>query len=48
MTFPVVLRSPILENYVAREFLKLVGLSLMTFVSLFIICLLYTSPSPRD
>ena len=37
MTFPVVLRSHILEKYVAREFLKLVGLSLVTFVSLFII-----------
>jgi lipopolysaccharide export system permease protein len=37
MTFPVVLRSHILENYVAREFLKLMGLSLVTFVSLFII-----------
>ncbi len=37
MTFPVVLRSRILENYVAREFLKLMGLSLVTFVSLFII-----------
>jgi lipopolysaccharide export system permease protein len=31
------LRSPILEKYVAREFLKLVGLSLLTFVSLFIV-----------
>ena len=37
MTFPAVFRSPILENYVAREFLKLMGLSLVTFVSLFII-----------
>jgi lipopolysaccharide export system permease protein len=37
MTFPVVLRSHILENYVAREFLKLMGLSLVTFVSLFIV-----------
>jgi lipopolysaccharide export system permease protein len=37
MTFPVVLRSHILEKYVAREFLKLMGLSLVTFVSLFII-----------
>ena len=37
MTFPVVFRSHILENYVAREFIKLVGLSLVTFVSLFII-----------
>ena len=37
MTFPAVLRSHILENYVAREFLKLMGLSLVTFVSLFII-----------
>jgi lipopolysaccharide export system permease protein len=37
MIFPVVFRSRILENYVAREFLKLMGLSLMTFVSLFII-----------
>jgi lipopolysaccharide export system permease protein len=37
MTFPVVLRSRILENYVAREFIKLMGLSLVTFVSLFII-----------
>jgi lipopolysaccharide export system permease protein len=30
-------RSHILENYVAREFLKLTGLSLVTFISLFII-----------
>jgi lipopolysaccharide export system permease protein len=30
-------RPLILENYVAREFLKLTGLSLVTFVSLFII-----------
>ena len=30
-------RSPTLENYVAREFLKLTALSLLTFVSLFII-----------
>ena len=37
MIFPVVLRARILENYVAREFLKLMGLSLVTFVSLFII-----------
>ena len=37
MTFPALLRSHILENYVAREFIKLVGLSLVTFVSLFII-----------
>jgi lipopolysaccharide export system permease protein len=37
MTFPVVLRSHILENYVAREFVKLTGLSLVTFVSLFIV-----------
>ena len=37
MTFPVVLRSHILEKYVAREFLKLMGLSLVTFVSLFIV-----------
>lgn len=37
MTFPGLLRSHILENYVAREFLKLTGLSLLTFVSLFII-----------
>jgi lipopolysaccharide export system permease protein len=37
MSFPAVFRSPILENYVAREFLKLVALSLVTFVSLFII-----------
>jgi len=37
MTFPTVLRSHILEKYVAREFLKLMGLSLVTFVSLFII-----------
>lgn len=37
MTFPVVFRSRILEKYVAREFIKLMGLSLMTFVSLFII-----------
>jgi len=31
------LRPRILERYVAREFLKLMGLSLMTFVSLFIV-----------
>jgi lipopolysaccharide export system permease protein len=31
------LRSRILENYVGREFLKLMGLSLATFVSLFIV-----------
>jgi lipopolysaccharide export system permease protein len=31
------LRSHILEKYVAREFLKLAGLSLITFVSLFVI-----------
>src|SRR3974377_966816 len=31
------LRSPILERYIAREFLKLTGLSLVAFVSLFII-----------
>lgn len=37
MNSPVLFRSPILENYVAREFLKLMGLSLVTFVSLFII-----------
>ena len=37
MTLRVVLRSHILENYVAREFLKLMGLSLVTFVSLFIV-----------
>jgi lipopolysaccharide export system permease protein len=37
MKRPVMFRSPILENYVAREFLKLMGLSLLTFVSLFII-----------
>ncbi|MGA9754113.1 MAG: LPS export ABC transporter permease LptG [Desulfobaccales bacterium] len=30
-------RSHILENYVGREFLKLMGLSLVTFVSLFIV-----------
>jgi lipopolysaccharide export system permease protein len=30
-------RSHILQNYVAREFLKLMGLSLVTFVSLFLI-----------
>jgi lipopolysaccharide export system permease protein len=30
-------RSHILQNYVAREFLKLMGLSLLTFVSLFLI-----------
>jgi lipopolysaccharide export system permease protein len=30
-------RSPILERYVGREFLKLLGLSLLTFVSLFIV-----------
>jgi lipopolysaccharide export system permease protein len=37
MISPVLFRSPILENYVAREFLKLMSLSLVTFVSLFII-----------
>jgi lipopolysaccharide export system permease protein len=37
MNSPVLHRSHILENYVAREFLKLMGLSLVTFVSLFII-----------
>jgi lipopolysaccharide export system permease protein len=37
MSGPVLLRSHILENYVCREFLKLMGLSLVTFVSLFII-----------
>lgn len=37
MYSPVLYRSAILENYVAREFLKLTGLSLFTFVSLFII-----------
>ncbi len=37
MNPPVLFRSPILESYVAREFLKLMGLSLLTFVSLFII-----------
>jgi lipopolysaccharide export system permease protein len=37
MNRPVMFRSPILEKYVAREFLKLMGLSLLTFVSLFII-----------
>jgi len=37
MKSSVLFRSPILENYVAREFLKLMGLSLVTFVSLFII-----------
>lgn len=33
----VTLRSRILESYVAREFLKLMGLSLATFVSLFVV-----------
>jgi lipopolysaccharide export system permease protein len=37
MPLRVVLRSHILEKYVAREFLKLMGLSLVTFVSLFIV-----------
>jgi len=37
MISPVLFRSPILENYVAREFLKLMSLSLVAFVSLFII-----------
>jgi lipopolysaccharide export system permease protein len=37
MAVSSLLRSHILENYVAREFLKLTGLSLLTFVSLFII-----------
>jgi len=37
MSDSTLFRSPILENYVAREFLKLTGLSLVTFVSLFII-----------
>jgi lipopolysaccharide export system permease protein len=37
MKRPMMFRSPILENYVAREFLKLMGLSLLTFVSLFIV-----------
>jgi lipopolysaccharide export system permease protein len=37
MKSPGLFRSLILENYVAREFLKLMGLSLVTFVSLFII-----------
>jgi lipopolysaccharide export system permease protein len=37
MNFPLQYRSLILESYVGREFLKLTGLSLLTFVSLFII-----------
>jgi lipopolysaccharide export system permease protein len=37
MYAPMLLRSRILENYVAREFFKLTGLSLVTFVSLFIV-----------
>jgi len=37
MSDSALLRPLILENYVAREFLKLTGLSLVTFVSLFII-----------
>lgn len=37
MEISPVLRPRILEGYVAREFLKLLGVSLLTFVSLFII-----------
>ena len=37
MPSSALLRSPTLENYVGREFLKLMGLSLLTFVSLFVI-----------
>jgi len=37
MSISRLFRPHILENYVAREFLKLMGLSLVTFVSLFII-----------
>ncbi len=37
MNSPLSFRSPTLENYVAREFFKLMSLSLLTFVSLFII-----------
>ena len=37
MKSTLVFRSPTLESYVGREFLKLTGLSLLTFVSLFIV-----------